>query len=112
MAVKRTVAGRIKLCDVAAQVSKDILNQILNNQQRATEERGLQGQMITEIRTVLLGTKAPETPGLLQNFNAFREKTSGRLGRLEKGVLALIGVGSTGGGTVAYWDTLKHMVGL
>lgn len=93
-------------------MSDEILNQILKNQEIGTNERRDQGLMLAEIRTVLLGTKEPITPGLVQNFNAFREKTSGRLGRLEKGALiSMLGLGGAGG-TTAYWENIKHMIGL
>lgn len=93
-------------------MSDEILQQILSNQQDALKERTNQGLMIAEIRTVLLGTKEPETPGLVQNFNTMRDNYGSRLNRLEKGMVAFLGLGGVGGGTTAYWGTIKSMLGL
>lgn len=93
-------------------MSDDLLKQILSNQQDAIKERGQQGVMIAEIRTVLLGTANPPSPGLTQNFAAFQERTVARLGRLEKGaMLTFLGLSGTGAGTAAYWNTIKTMLG-
>lgn len=93
-------------------MSDEILKQILTNQEVGAQERRDQGLMIQEIRTVLLGTDKPETPGLVQNFNAYREKTSTRLNRLERGaIISALGI-SGAGGAATYWENLKHMIGL
>lgn len=93
-------------------MSNDLLNQIIHNQETAASERRDQGQVITEIRTVLLGTANPPTPGLAQNFSAFKQKTGSRLNRLEKGaLLTFLGLGG-GTGTVTYWENIKHIIGL
>lgn len=93
-------------------MSDEILKQILSNQEKASDERTSQGIMIAEIRTVLLGTANPPSPGLSQNFATFQERTTSRLNRLEKGaMLTLLGLSGTGAGTAAYWNTIKTMLG-
>lgn len=75
-------------------MSDEILSQILRNQADAAEDRQQQGNMISEIRTVLLGPTGQPDSGVLATVGRLKI----RVGRIEKGIIYLAGGGGLGAG--------------